>query len=245
MNIHNVLKQIEANQKRVRMFVRTKKDGTSFLVPAYKRGNEEYAYKYGRKFMLYKQNFLREISNNSVMAITLVTPYGDSYDECQNSWKTIHKVLGAYIKSIKKLGVDKYIAVMEATSKGLCHVHLLVSWNRSMKVSVHDNKYYLLENEFSKSIRENWRKEWMKVSKINLKNNSIAVRISPDLSEAEKAFDYATKFLGHGSDITNALYRVRENKAIASDINKLFTNYWAFKLNIRLYRFSRNLGKRG
>jgi hypothetical protein len=246
MNIHSVLEQIEANQRRVRMFLRTKKDGTTFLVPFYKRGNDEYAYKYGKLFLIYKQKFLQGLADNSVMFITLATPYPSTYNGCHDSWKVISKAIKPFtttlkIKAQKKLGAIKYMAVKEATSEGLCHCHLLVIWNRPVKVSIRNGKYYLEEKELSKYIREKWDKQLMKFSELKPKNNSVSVRVCPNKTEAEKVFDYVTKHLGERSDITNALERVQENKETRNDKEKLLSNYWGFTLGkIRLYSFSRN-----
>jgi len=245
MNIKNILEETEANQKRVRMIQRTKKDGTTFCVPTPKRGNEQYAWKYGKKFLMYKQNFLQGIAENSIMAITLVTPYGNSYYECRDSWKTVHGAIGSFCKKINKIGKGKYLAVFEATSEGCCHAHIVFRWSRPLRVSVHNGTYYLAENDLSKAIRKIWIKEWMKVSERRLNNNSITVRISPNPSEAEKVFGYATKFLGYGSDITNELYRAQNNIASNFDLAKLFSNYWGFKLRIRLYRFSKDSRRDG
>jgi len=107
-----------------------------------------------------------------------------------------------------------------------------------------NGKYYLAEKELLEHIREIWSKEWEKNSDRKLNNNSISVQVCPNSSEASKAWDYVTKHLGKGSDITNALYRFRIGKATSSDIAKLFCNFWGYKLhNMRLYSTSINLGK--
>jgi hypothetical protein len=223
------------------MFLSQKKDGTTFLVPFYKRGNGEYAHKYGKQFRLYKQNFLQGITDNSVLFITLVTPYKSSFYGCRDSWIAIHDAIGPFIKAIRKKGA-KYMAVLEATSEGLCHCHLLIRWDRPLQSSVRNNKHYLAEKELLKSITEKWNKEWMKVSKLKPNNNSVSVRVCPNQIEAGKAFDYATKHLGEGSSIEKSLDNVRENKETHLDLEKLFSNYWADKQYIKLYRPSRNLG---
>jgi hypothetical protein len=222
------------------MFLRPKKDGTTFWVPAYKRGNDQYAWKYGKKISTYKQNFLQGIADNSLLFITLVTPYKSSFYGCRDSWIAIHNAIGPFIKAIKKKKA-KYLAVLEATHEGLCHSHLLICWDRPLRSKVRNGKHYLAEKELLKFISEKWNKEWMKVSKLRLNNNSVSMQVCPNQIEAERVFDYATKHLGAGSDITDALHRARENTATSFDLAKLFSNYWADKLNIRLFRFSKNL----
>jgi len=94
-------------------------------------------------------------------------------------------------------------------------------------------------------IKKKWRKEWSKVSNLTLKNNSISVKLCPNLIEARKTFDYVTKFLGKRSDITLSFNKAIQNKATERDLAKLFTNFWAFRLKFKVYRFSRNLGCNG
>jgi len=240
MDIKRVLTQIEENLKRVRMFTRTrKKDGVIFDVPFPKRGNGEYAYQSGKKIAAYKQRFLQGIVDYSTMFITLVSPYGSSFSECQDSWRTISKATKFFTRTLKNKRNIKSFVVLEATKEGCCHCHLLVLWDRPLKA--HNEKHYLAEPELLISIRKKWLKAWMKVSTQQLNKNTISIQVCPNKLEAERIFNYISKHLGFDSNIEKSLERARENKAGDSDFKKLFSNFWAFRLNIRLYRFSRNL----
>lgn len=225
------------------MFLCKRKDGEVFEAPASKRGNSTYAWRTAKQFLIYKQGFLQGVAENSVMFITLVASYGNSYYECRDSWKVISKSIGPFIKTLKKIGAEKYVAILEATREGNCHAHLLIKWNRSLRVRIYNGKSYLGEKKLLKVIGEKWNNEWGKVSALKLNKNAVAIRICPNLEEAGKTFDYITKHLGRGSDITRALYNVKQNKSDINDLVKLFTNYWAYKLNTRLYRVSKNWGK--
>ena len=240
MNIKSVIEVVEANQRRAKMIL-----GKYGLFFESRRGNKTYASRQKKVIARCERNFLQGIVNNSVLFITLVCPYGNSKDECRESWKTNNKALGPFTKSLRKMGREKYIAVLEATKKGNCHVHLLLSWNRSLKAKIRNDKYYLAENDLLKSIRYTWTKEWGKVSSLALNNNAISIRVCPDGAIARLLFKYITKTVGKWSDITNVIPRVKENKPKELDLKKLFANYWGFTLNIRLLRTSRNLGKGG
>ena len=221
-----------------------KRTGEIFWVPDSKRGNEEYAYRSGIKIATYKQKFLQGITDFSVLFITLATPYKSTWNECLVSWRAIHSAIGPFIKSLKsrrKKEVIKHMAVLEATEEGCAHCHLLVVWNRSVKAIFRNDKYFLGEKELLSDIKDKWGKAWGKVSRRKLNNNVISVQVCPHVSDVEKAFDYVTKHLGIGSNIEKSLERAQANMASDSDLKKLFSNYWGFKLGIRLYRVSRNL----
>ena len=245
MDIERILDESLANQRRVRMFQRKRKDGIIFDVPFKKRGNSTYAWDSGKQLSFYKQGFLEEVDIFSVMFITLASPYGNSNCECRDSWRAISKAISPFIKALKRLGAEKYFRVLESTSEGCCHAHILVKWNRVLQASHRNKKFLLAEDSLLKKIRDQWNKEWSKVSKRKLNNNAVSIRVCPNKFEAEIAFNYATTHLGYKSDITNALYRAKNNKATRSDLEKLFANYWAYKLNIKLYRPSKGLGKVG
>jgi len=119
----------------------------------------------------------------------------------------------------------------------------MASWDRPLQAKEHDGKWYLAEHDLIKFIGEKWWKEWAKVSKLQLNRHSVSLRVCPNSAEAERAFWYATKHLGKWSDITKVIHRVRNNNALRYDSSKLFANYWAYILNIRLCRTSRGLGK--
>ena len=243
MKIDDVLEEIEDNQRRARMIPYRRQDGTMDMFPAAKRGNSTYAYRTGKQLSVHKQMFLDGFVDYSVMFITLVVPHNNSYYGCQDTWKATAKAIGPFIKALKKKGVEKYFIVLEATSKGCCHTHLLTSWNRSLRASIQDGKFHLEEKDLLDFIKERWDREWTKVSDLLINNNSVAVQVCPNLKEAEKAFEYASKYLGERSNIMKSLDRAHQDKATSYDQGKLFTNYWASKTNRRVCRMSRNLSK--
>jgi len=245
MRADRVVEQVENNLKRARMIPYVKHDGTIGEFLSAKRGNITYARRNAFKLSAYKHNLLHEAIDNSIMFITLVIPNDVSYYGCEDAWEAISKVLGPYIRALRKLGIEKYIATLEATNEGCCHAHLLLRWNRALKGKTQNGKYYLAEDDLAKIIREKLVKEWIKVSELQLNNHAVAIRVCPDLTEANKTFRYVTKFLGMGSLISNAIYRVKKGIAVSNDSAKLLSNYWAYKKRIRLCRTSRGLGKTG
>jgi hypothetical protein len=242
LNIKLVANQVEENQKRVKMITLVRrKDGELFEVPASKRGNSTYAWRAGKQLAVHKKMFLQGLVDYSVMFITLVVPNGNSYCACRDSWKAISKAIGLYIRALKRLGAIKHIAVLESNSEGSCHAHIILSWNKPLQVKFFKEKYYLAEKDLSESIRKKWIDEWRKVSGLALNKKAVAIRICPNQVEADKTFDYVVKYQGQGSDITSVLSRVKGNRATSHDIARLLTNFWANKLNIRLYRATKKL----
>jgi len=247
MKIHRVLEQIESYYNRARMIPYEDEDGTIKEFLEARRGNSTYANRKGEELTIYRQRFLQGIIDDSVLFITIGTPYISSYYGCRDSWETMSKAIGPYIRKLRRMGATRYIAVLEATSEGLCHCHLLLTWKRPLKKRRVKDKYLLAEKDLLKVLWQKWEKEWMKVSDLPLNNNAIAVRVCSGRIEADTEFKYITKYLGYGSNISNALYRAKMGNETPADSEKLFSNYWAFSLKkkIRLFRRSRNLGKNG
>jgi len=244
MKIQFVLREIEDNQRRAKMVRYQRQDGMVGEFLAAKRGNATYAFRSSKQFNTYKQNFLCGLTDNSVMFITLGGPHKKSYHGCRDSWIATANAIGPFIKALKAKGAEKYIAVLEATSEGVCHAHLVIDWDRPLQVCIHNNKYHLAEKDLLSFINKRWKIEWAKVSDLILNSNSIVIQICPNLTDVENVFNYVTKYLGKKSNISNSLIRVQQYKATDDDCAKLFTNFWAFKLKYRVYRVSRNLGRR-
>ena len=214
-----------------------------FLEP--RRGNKTYANNTEKRIALCKRNFLQGVIDFSVMFITLVTPYRNSFDECRASWRAMDKALARFRKCFKRKGLEGYFYSLEATSEGCCHAHILVKWDSRLKVNFRNGKYYLADEVLLKSFTGKWHQAWNKVSDRTLNNNAISIRVCPNLFEAEVVFDYVTKHLGRFSNITNALHRAKKNDFKDNDIKKLLTNFWAIRFQgIKLFGCSRIFGQK-
>ena len=243
MKAEKIAVQVENYLSRVKMVQYVRKDGTISEFPAAKRGNPIYAYRNKRKLLDYKKGLLEGAADCSVMFITLVIPGETSWYGCRDAWRAISGALGPFIKNLRKMGLEKYIATLEATGEGCSHAHILCRWDRRLQTNARKDKRYLAEKSLSKSIRERWGRAWAKVSELKLNSHAVSIRVCPNSAEAGRAFCYATKHLGIWSDITEPLRRVRNNKAAPHDSAKILANYWARRLCIRLCRTSRGLGK--
>ncbi|MFP3042048.1 hypothetical protein LQZ19_09550 [Treponema primitia] len=243
MKIESVLKEIRDNQRRATMIPHTRPDGTIVRFPAAKRGNATYAWRTEPLISAYREGILHEILDTSLMFITLTVPYDKTFEGCKVSWLAVHKALGPFIKKLKTMGAKKYIAVLEATGEGGCHVHLLVRWKTIILTVTKKERYYPADREFSRKVWDSWVFEWGKVSPKTLQKNAVHIQICPNNSENQNIIGYVTKWIGKGSDIETALYNAEQGIANKNDISRLFTNYWAFKLRIRLYRISRGVIK--
>ncbi|MCL2443699.1 MAG: hypothetical protein FWD13_09610 [Treponema sp.] len=243
MKADRIVEQVALNQNRTYLVTYVKKDGTLDQFTSAKRGNKTYARRNAYKLSSYRHDLLHGTTDNSIMFVTLVVPNDVSYYGCEASWEAVSKTLGPFIRALRKFGIEKYLAVLEATEEGCCHAHILFRWNRSLQVRRQNDEYYLAEDELTKLIRDNWVKAWAKESDLQLNSHAVLIRVCPDLIEAKKVFCYITKYLGMGSIVTNAIYRVMNKKAVPSDSCKLFSNFWAYKKRIRLCRTSKSLGK--
>ena len=244
MDIYSVLEEIKMNQKReVRMIKCLYDDGTMVEFPVAKQGNSTYAWRTGKQIDNYRQSFLHEVIDKNILFFTLTVPYGKTFYGCKESWEFVPKALSSYIKALKKMGMEKYLATLESTYEGGCHAHIITRWNKPLQTRKVNDRFYLADRELSKKIRDKWYDEWKKKYPLIPFVKLIQIRVCPDLSESERAFGYVTKCIGNGSNIETAIYNVEHGIKNKLDVKKLFTNYWAGKLNYRLYRTSKGLGK--
>ena len=224
------------------MYSYLKCDGTIGEAPAAKRGNSSYAWKAEKKIDKYRQDFLCNAIDNTILSITLnVSCYQYDFSGCKASWQYVSKKLSPYIKTLRKLGMDKYLATLEATYEGKCHVHIISVWNKPFQTKKIKDRFYLADKELSEKISEKWINDWKKEYPLIPLKEPVWLRVCSDLSESENAFDYTSKWIGKGSNIEASIYNAEHGIANVNDVKKLFTNFWGMKLNLRLYRTARGL----
>jgi hypothetical protein len=155
LEIYSVLEEIKKNQKRgVRPIPYLKSDGTTGEFPAAKRGNSTYAWKTEKKMKNYRECFLYEAIDRTILFITLTVPYGKTFLGCRDSWQFVSEALSPFTKALKRLGMEKFLLTLEATRKGGCHVHLLTQWDKPLKTRKVKNKFFLADSKLSRKIRE-------------------------------------------------------------------------------------------
>ena len=245
MKVQKAANQVERNLNKAYMKSYYRPDGTRCEFLTAKRGNSTYARRSNKQLLAYEQDLLQGTIAFSILFLTVVVPCNKTYKGCYESWEAVSKAVGPFIKALKRMGLQKFIAILEATAGGNSHIHVLARWDRTLKTCKRRGKYHLAEQDLRKAIQERWATEWVKVSERKLNNHPVCIRVCPNLPEARKVFGYVTKHLGWGSLVCDALRRVRNGEANHFDSEKLFSNYWASKLRVRLCRTSRGLGKTG
>jgi hypothetical protein len=243
MRAEKIVNQVANNLNRAYMIPYVRKDGTRGEFLSAKRGNATYAYRNSLKLSAYMQNLLQGAVDYSVMFITLVIPGETTWYGCRDAWLAVSKALGPFIRSIRDKGLVKHLATLEASNESRPHVHIMARWYRPLQTIIHNGKCYLAEEELIKFIRKRWTRAWAKVSELPLNCHAVSIRVCPDIAEADRTFSYATKHFGIWSNITSVIRRVKDNEPYPYDGSKLFANYWAHRLRIRLCRTSRGLGK--
>jgi hypothetical protein len=237
MKITSVLKEIIANLKRgvYKVFYK-KQDGSMGEFYSAKRGNSAYASKTGKKIENYRQGFFKRAKNMIIIFITLTISYEKSYYGCEKSWLFFKKELSPFVKSLKNLGLEKYIISLESCEQGGCHAHLLTRWNKTIKSMNEKEKLILTEK-----IKEKWINRVKKTYPHTRKKNLITLGICQNLSDGKTLFNYVFKWIGKFSNIEKALERIQNGIGLKNDIPRLFANYWGYKLKIRLFRTSKGL----
>jgi hypothetical protein len=237
MKISSVLKEIKANLKRgvYKVFYK-KQDGSMGEFFSAKRGNSAYASRTGKKIEIYRQGFFKGAKNKIIIFITLTIPYDKSYYGCEKSWLFFKKELSPFVRSLKKLGLEKYIISLESCKQGGCPAHLLTRWKKPLQT---ENKELF---NLTEKIKEKWINRVKKTYPHTRKKNLITLEICQNLSDGKNLFNYVFKWIGKYSNIEKALERVQSGAELKNnDIPRLFSNYWGYRLKIRLFRTSRGL----
>lgn len=235
----SILKEIK-NYQNTRTITLNKPDGTIVQFPEAIRGNSTYAWREEKRMQEIRECLLEGALDKTILFITLTIPHNSYRSACEISWRYINKTSGPFLTKLKKMGMKKYLITFEATYKGGCHSHLICQWNKPFKTREIEGKYFLADRKLEKKISDKWLNEWKKKYP-NKRIKDIDIQVCPNIIEAEKTFGYLTQWLGKGSEIDVALYNAEKGIANKDDVAKLFTNYWAMKLGIRLYRTSKNL----
>ena len=237
MKISSVLKEIIANLKKgvYKVFYK-KQDGSMGEFLSAKRGNSTYASKTEKTKENYRQGFFNGAKNKIIIFITLTIPYEKSYYGCEKSWLFFKKELSPFVRSLKKLGLEKYIISLESCEQGGCHAHLLTRWNKPIKTTNEKEKSILADK-----IKQKWINRVKKTYPHTKKKNLITLEICQNLSDSKTLFNYVFKWIGKFSNIEKALERIQNGIGLKNDIPRLFANYWGYKLRIRLFRTSKGL----
>jgi hypothetical protein len=235
----SILNEIKNNQN-TRTITRYKPDGTIVQFPEAIRGNSIYAWREENKKQENRKCLLEGGIDKTILFVTLTIPHNGYRSACELSWRYINKTSGPFLTKLRKMGMEKYLITFEATYEGGCHSHLISQWNKPFQTREMEGKLFLADRKLEKEISDKWLNEWKKKYP-NKRIKDIEIQVCPTLIEAEKTFGYVTKWIGKGSNINVPLYNVEKGIANKNDVAKLFTNYWAMKLGIRLYRTSKNL----
>ena len=243
MRIISVLKEIKDNLRRGVYKIKCQNlDGTIGEFLSAKRGNSTYAKRTGKKIGNYRQGFLHEAVDKTILFITLTIPYEKDYFGCEKSWRFINKELGSFIKSLKRIGLEKYLVSLESTYQGGCHAHLITRWKKPFQTRKRKENFYLNDKKLSGKIREKWINRCKKTYSLATTKKLITYEVCQDSCKSRQLFHYASKWIGRGSNIGEALINVENGKNMKKDVPRLFTNFWGYKLRIRLFRTSKGLG---
>jgi hypothetical protein len=256
MKISFVLEEIKANQKRGVYKVKCiNRDGTIGEFLSAKRGNHTYAERAGKKIKNCQQGFLHQAVDKTILFITLTVPYEKDYYGCEKSWDFISKESSPFIKVLKKMGMEKYLISLESCYQGGCHAHLITRWKKPFQTRERKGKFYLNDKNLSDKIMGKWIKRYEKWIKrceetysLTTTKRLITLEVCQDNYKSKKLFNYVSKWTGRGSDIEEALAKIENGTEIESRkkrkiyVQQLFTNYWGYKLRIRLFRTSKGLG---
>jgi hypothetical protein len=201
-------------------------------------GNKTYAYIRENRISS-AVDFLLD-TQNTCLFITLTLKYDSSMQGLIASWKSVQKLFQPFIRKLRSLGVDAYIAVKEAHKNGGCHMHLIVRFNRLLPSFDH--------NEL------NHNKEPVSISRLDdhalLNSIKSAWPGFVDVQVVKNASvgHYLTKELGKASHIEDALKRANRNWSRdgdesfrTRDCKKLWAVYFMKSLNIRGVSISRNI----
>jgi hypothetical protein len=215
-------------------------DGSISKGPGAAMGNRTYAFRREGRIASALRMLLS--GSGSCLWLTLTVPYNRTGAGRKASWLAVKTALAPFLRYLRDLGMDAYIAVKEAHAGGGCHAHIVARWDKSLP-------------GFKRREWNPRRKVW--VTRWRLGDQSLRTAIKAawpcghvdiQLVQDERVGAYLTKELGKASHIEDALRRARrdwdrpdEDRFRERDVKKLWAVYYATTLKIRLITTSRNL----
>ena len=237
-----VTEYLSLKLRRSKWLARLIEDGSISLSPGAVVGNRVYSWRrQGRIDTGLKLLF----NGQSSVFITLSHRYIKTESGCIASWNYYKKELPKFLRRLRLLGADAYIAVKEAHEDGGCHAHIVARWREELyfyQDLMDKKKRWRLGDEVLRAaIKAAWPGGWVDVQGVG----SVV------------AGAYLTKELGKQSHIENALKRAKKNwwaikewkrfdektrkKLKADDKKRLYAAYFAAITNTRRGIFSKNI----
>ena len=207
-------------------------DGSVWVCPGAKKGNGVFANRQTETV----EDAVRQFDFDGKRCLWLTCTQEIDYTSLETvlqSYIDIKDRIPKFIRLLKKLGMVKYMYVIEAHKRGGAHAHLILEFDRPLPFHNHkkNNGVLLLSDE---SLRENIKSAWA------LGHADIQVVSSNRIA------GYMVKELCKNSSVERALERLKDGKPLKNDTNRV----WAFYFMVirikgmRSWGTSRNVKRR-
>jgi len=207
-------------------------DGSLWVCPGARRGNSVYA---NRRTEVVS-DCLSQFDFDSKRCLWLTCTQKINYsslESMEKSYLDLRDQIPKFTRQVKKLGVVKYMYVIEAHKRGGAHVHLVLQFDRCLPFHA-DKKDSSILRLSDESLRDSLKSAWP------LGHCDVQVVWSVKIAS------YLVKEVCKNSSIEKALQRLKAGKPAKNDANRIWGFYFLVLRikNMRSWGTSRNV-KRG
>ena len=204
-------------------------DGALWVCPGAKRGTLVYANRRTETV----EDAIKQFDFDNKRCLWVTCTQNVDYSTLESvelSFLNVQVRIPKFNRQLKKLGMVKYMYVIEAHKKGGAHVHCILEFDTPLSFH-HDNKDSNILRLSDEVLRQNIKEAW------GLGHTDIQVVSSNRIA------GYMVKELCKNSSIEQALDRLRQGKPKKNDTNRV----WAFYFmvirikNMRSWGTSRNI----
>ena len=193
-------------------FIKYGEDDCVKCFPGSKKGNSVYASRQTEVIKNAVSQF--NFDNKSCLWVTCTQEINySSLNSVEKSYRKIKNQIPKFIRKLKKIGLVKYLYVIEAHKKGGAHVHLLIELNRLLpyhKDEKNSKVLRLSDKKIRNAIKFAWGKGHVDVQVVS--SNGVA--------------GYIVKELTKNSSIERSLKRLKEGKPLKNDLNRVWGFYF-------------------
>jgi hypothetical protein len=201
-------------------------------------GNKTYAYIRENRISSAVNSLLD--TQNTCLFITLTLKYNYSMQDLINSWKSVQKHFQPFLRKLRSLGMDAYIAVKEAHENGGCHMHLIVRFNKILSSFDHQELNHNGDTVFIRRLND--------INLLQTIKDAWPGFVDVQVVKSVQVGKYLSKELGKASHIEYSLKRALRDWSRDGDeafkkrdCKKLWAIYFMKSLHIRGVSISRNI----
>jgi hypothetical protein len=212
-------------------------DGTISKIPNSIRGNKTYAYYQNIRIAAIQEIISAGVQSTpettNALFLTLTQQYNpSSVTSVRGTWESMQKALPKFKTRLRRLGMVKFVATLEAHAAGGCHCHLVGIFKSDLPVKEIGGKRRLGSQDLLWKIKVSWAKSL---------GRTLDEAFIDVIAADEDAAGYVMKELKKVNSCEESLKRFSAGTATSDDAKRIFAFYFADKYRMRLLQTSRGL----